>query len=311
MSVGAAWAQVVGDFPPPASRMVAWHHWATHSVGEAADIDRVGVDLSLVAEYISYYTKEAQSSGTLLPPLGDSVCVGGFSALVAALAAGVDVRLGDPVTRIEHGEGGVSATTLHGRRYDAAAVVVTVSVGVLHAALRGAAGSPRFTPPLPEWKAASLRQLGMGDYAKVLIVFRRGRFPRVATGALPFYSLGRLGGRIVRSCVHAVSAAAAGGVLECAIVGARAADFDDYAAPLAGGRVHFAGEGACRLMYGNVHAAVASGARAAWMVSRELRPAAQHAAAAAAASAAWPVVADDVRSLCDTAPVPPSLAAGH
>lgn len=62
-------------------------------------------------------------------------------------------------------------------------------------------------------------------------------------------------------------------------------DFDAVAASV-GDRLLFAGEGACRLLYGNVHASVVSGARAARDILGQR------------ASPAWPLFREDVVNLC-------------
>ena len=47
------------------------------------------------------------------------------------------------------------------------AVLVTVPLGVLKA------NSPRFVPPLPEWKRAAVERLGFGPIEKVVLLFSR------------------------------------------------------------------------------------------------------------------------------------------
>jgi polyamine oxidase len=73
--------------------------------------------------------------------LDDHLLAGGYGALTAALAVGLDIRLSQPVTAIEHDEAGVRVAT--DTTFVADRVIVTVPVGVLQA------DSIRFTPALP------------------------------------------------------------------------------------------------------------------------------------------------------------------
>lgn len=73
-------------------------------------------------------------------------------------------------------------------------------------------------------------------------------------------------------------------------VGSVAQDFYDYARPV--GRVHFAGEGSCLLMWGNVHAALATAGRAV----HEILP---ESVRAAAAADDWPLFRSDIRKACE------------
>jgi len=75
----------------------------------------------------------------------------------------------------------------------------------------------------------------------------------------------------------------------CAPVGTVKQDFLDYAAPV--DRVHFAGEGSCYLMWGNVHAALASASRAVYEMLPESRR-------EAAAADDWPLLREEVRTAC-------------
>jgi len=63
-------------------------------------------------------------------------------------------------------------------------------------------------------------------------------------------------------------------------------DFDALARSI--GKLHFAGEGTCRLLYGNVHAAVVSGARAAHQLLKLERDAEE----------SWPLFRPDILQLC-------------
>ncbi len=93
--------------------------------------------------------------------------VGGFGALLRALAEPLDVRLSCPVASIDYGqEGRVVVTTEGGEAFEGAAAVVTLPLGVLKA------GAVRFAPPLPQWKAEAVGRLGFGDLNKVVLQVR-------------------------------------------------------------------------------------------------------------------------------------------
>ena len=94
----------------------------------------------------------------------DAVLPGGYHRIVAALAEGLDIRLGHTVTGVSHGTDGVTLRGGgHSARVDCAAV--TVPLGVLKA------GTIAFDPPLPDDKTSAIRRLGMGLLDKVYLRF--------------------------------------------------------------------------------------------------------------------------------------------
>ncbi len=95
---------------------------------------------------------------------GDHLLEDGYRALVEALAAGLDIRLTEPVERIVHGAGGVTVTTDTGE-YRGSRAIVTVPLGVLQA------GSIEFDPPLSAGKRAAIERLDMGNLEKVILRF--------------------------------------------------------------------------------------------------------------------------------------------
>ena len=88
----------------------------------------------------------------------------GYDQLATGLATGLDIRLGQVVTRIEWSISGARVTTadLH---LDARHVVVTVPVGVLQS------GSLEISPPLPAAVTGALSNLAMNDFEKVFLRF--------------------------------------------------------------------------------------------------------------------------------------------
>ncbi|RKS89307.1 monoamine oxidase [Microbacterium sp. AG790] len=89
----------------------------------------------------------------------------GYDALATGIAAGLDIRLTQVVTRVRWGAGGVTAVTADGTELTGHDAVVTVPVGVLQSAA--------FTiePPLPEPVAGALGRLRMNAFEKVFLRF--------------------------------------------------------------------------------------------------------------------------------------------
>jgi len=83
----------------------------------------------------------------------------------AAMAAGVDLRLGTEVTDVAVTADGVRVRTADGRSEAGTHVVVTVPLGVLKR------GAPRFSPGLPPDRLAAIGRLGFGRFEKVALRF--------------------------------------------------------------------------------------------------------------------------------------------
>jgi monoamine oxidase len=90
---------------------------------------------------------------------------GGYRRLTAAMAAGLDLRLGTEVTDVAVMAGGVRVRTADGRSEAGSHVVVTVPLGVLKR------GAPRFSPRLPPDRLAAIGRLGFGRFEKVALRF--------------------------------------------------------------------------------------------------------------------------------------------
>lgn len=97
----------------------------------------------------------------------------GYDTLLKPLAKGLDIRLGETVSRIVTGKDGVTVETDKGR-HQAAHVVVTVPLGVLKA------GSIRFEPPLPPAHIDAIAAIGFGNLGKVSVQFDRAFWPSEA-----------------------------------------------------------------------------------------------------------------------------------
>ncbi len=118
----------------------------------------------------------------------------GYGALVEAYAAGLDIRLGCPVTRIDHAGKRVRITTPQGA-LDARAAIVTVPPPVI------AAGTLAFHPEIPhKLAAANALPLGVADKAFLRVDHPEdlpsetrlfGSTVTTATGSYHMRSLGR------------------------------------------------------------------------------------------------------------------------
>ena len=95
---------------------------------------------------------------------GDWVIHDGYSALVDALADGLDIRLGSPVRSIGRSPSGVEVST-GSETFEASHVIVTVPLGVLKA------GEIEFSPELPADRQDALSRLEMGHFEKVVMTF--------------------------------------------------------------------------------------------------------------------------------------------
>ncbi len=99
----------------------------------------------------------------------DAVLPDGYIALVDYLAQGLDIRLNQKVTQIDHRNSVVKVTTAQGIDYPCDRVIVTVPLGVLKKNLI------KFLPALPDSKLRAIDKLGMGTgvLSKVFLKFDR------------------------------------------------------------------------------------------------------------------------------------------
>ncbi|MFO0669867.1 MAG: FAD-dependent oxidoreductase [Polyangiaceae bacterium] len=101
----------------------------------------------------------------------DRFVAGGYDRVIALLARGLDVRTGEACRKVTTTASGVTVIT-DKARYDAAAVIVTLPVGVLRS------GSVTFEPGLPDDKRRAIETLGVGDFEKVVLLFDEAFWPR-------------------------------------------------------------------------------------------------------------------------------------
>ena len=106
---------------------------------------------------------------------GDShLFPGGYGQIADGLARGLDIRLSQKVTRIEHGDEGVRVTT-DKDAYEGDWAVITLPLGVLKI------GSVQFVPPLSRPKRDVIERLDMGRLDKIVLKFPRVFWPRDVT----------------------------------------------------------------------------------------------------------------------------------
>ncbi len=93
---------------------------------------------------------------------GDWFPEGGYGALLGKLVAGLDVRIGQQVERVEWHRGGVSVVTQEAA-FSGTHCIITVPLGVLQA------GTITFEPSLPEEKQAAIGRVAMGHLEKIIM----------------------------------------------------------------------------------------------------------------------------------------------
>lgn len=98
--------------------------------------------------------------------LGD-MPAGGYEALVAPLAAGLDIRLGRQVTAIGVSAAGVRVTDRAGASEEGSHALVTVPLGVLQS------GTLTFDPAIPDPRAEVIARLGVGRFEKLALRFEQ------------------------------------------------------------------------------------------------------------------------------------------
>ena len=153
----AAVQRIERDTGPADPSLVALQRWVLES-NLAAPLEEVGF-AALLDE------SDTDPENTLLP-VDDRFVTGGMDQLTNLLALDLDIRLGDPVRRIEWRPGQVRVdTTRHS--FEADAVVITIPVGLL------ASDAIEFAPALPPEKKAAAKRLPMGLLNKAFVLFPR------------------------------------------------------------------------------------------------------------------------------------------
>jgi monoamine oxidase len=103
-------------------------------------------------------------------PGDEAVVTPGFGPILADLARGIDLRLGEAVTGLAPTTNGVTVTTTRGT-HAADRVIVTLPLGVLKS------GSVRFAEPLDARRQRAIDRLGVGLLNKCVLRFDRAFWP--------------------------------------------------------------------------------------------------------------------------------------
>lgn len=101
---------------------------------------------------------------------GDRLFPGGYDGIIEHVARGTDVRLGQRVRRITHGDAGAVVTT-DKEEFRGDAVICTLPLGVLRA------GAVTFEPGLPGAKVDAIGRLKMGVVNKLALAFPKAFWP--------------------------------------------------------------------------------------------------------------------------------------
>ncbi len=142
---------------------------------------RAAVDYKLLSEIVHEYADDlAALSATAFDDdptatlfgAHDVLPVGtGYAPLVAQMAGGVEIRLGQTVSAISAHADAVTVTLADGDQLTAPRCIVALPLGVLQS------GEIAFTPGLPETQTSALARLGTGVLDKLVLVFPRVQWP--------------------------------------------------------------------------------------------------------------------------------------
>ncbi|QYK43451.1 MAG: FAD-dependent oxidoreductase [Paracoccaceae bacterium] len=148
-----------------------WQALGPHDRAEA----RLAINTRIEHEYSGDWSRMSAwhfDDGTDFP--GDeAVVTPGFGPIIAHLARGLDIRLGEPVTAIAPTARGVAVTTASGR-HEADCAIVTLPLGVLQS------GRVAFAEPLDPRRQRAIDSLGMGLLNKCVLRFDRVFWPEDA-----------------------------------------------------------------------------------------------------------------------------------
>ncbi|KAG2315254.1 hypothetical protein Bca52824_018376 [Brassica carinata] len=152
------------DFLNPLERRVMNWHFAHTEYGCAAVLKEVS---------LSNWNQDEYYGGFGGP---HAMIKGGYSRVAESLAEGLDIRLNNVVSEVSYASDvsamhknkhKVRVSTSNGCEYLGDAVLVTVPLGCLKAE------TIKFSPPLPDWKYSSIKQLGFGVLNKVVLEFSK------------------------------------------------------------------------------------------------------------------------------------------
>lgn len=130
-------------------------------------------DMSLYHNSRITYTKDFLANKDLDPVEYLMADEKGYSYVVQCLANNFvnRIRKNSRITRIQTANDCVCVTVEEGSLYCGNSSIVTFSIGVLQASIRGDESSVRFDPPLPQEKQAALRSVTPVHYGKIHLQF--------------------------------------------------------------------------------------------------------------------------------------------
>lgn len=146
--------------------------------GSLSAAERAQLDFYVSSNYEQEYAGSAQQLSASWVEEGkefggeDALFPGGYGQIIAHLAKGLDIRLGQMVTTIKTRTAGVTLTLSDGVALEADHVLVTVPLGILKA------GKIAFDPPLSAPKQQAIERLGMGLLNKHLLRFDHVFWPK-------------------------------------------------------------------------------------------------------------------------------------
>jgi len=147
--------RMVEKNPQPTPREQRYGNWVIASeveTSESESVDRV----SLRNYWAEDEEESFENSHFFLP--------GGFSQITTMLAQGLDICLGQPVTKVHWASDGVEVVTDQ-ETFRADRAIITLPLGVLKA------GMVQFTPELPAKKLQAVQSLGFGAIHKIALRF--------------------------------------------------------------------------------------------------------------------------------------------
>jgi len=95
----------------------------------------------------------------------DVIVLTGYDKILGPLADGLDIRLNQPVSKVEYQAGDGAYVYSGDTQYECSFVVCTLPLGVLQA------GSVEFFPPLPKSYRTRINRMGMGNVTKLALKF--------------------------------------------------------------------------------------------------------------------------------------------
>lgn len=299
LTVAQVWSRALQkvNYTPADHLSLTFHQRILYEQDSGAAMDGLSAEAEFWSDYTEFYPKGSTAGWERH---GDGFVEGGYSEVVRRLAAGLDVRLSSPVSLVQHSAAGVA---LQGAAVLVTASIGALQAGQVtfqppmpshkaHALHRlGMGNVGKVFVKLRDGTDTGL----LGNYSTGWVTESdrlitsctrleaegRGRILECAVGGAAAVTAQRMQpDQLLQHTARELAPVLGSGAVEAVTAthwasepyirgawshvppGGHADDFDILAEPI-GKRLHFAGEGTCRLLYGNIHAAVVTGARSA------------------------------------------------